>query len=125
MSIKLVDLVRVDQASRFSTGVFRVRLGANTRGICTNTQSYSAETLVVHIFRSIGRFRIYLGKTYHRHDTDKTQRILILAKTKTTIICPVLTVCCTIYYCTYAPRVQYSKHYYLLVVLYVVEFFVF
>ena len=45
MSIKLVDLVRVDQASRFSTGVFRVRLGANTRGICTNTQSYSAETL--------------------------------------------------------------------------------
>ena len=33
MSIKLVDLVRVDQASRFSTGVFRVRLGANTRGM--------------------------------------------------------------------------------------------
>ena len=38
MSIKLVDLVRVDQASRFSTGGFRVRLGANT-------QSYSAETV--------------------------------------------------------------------------------
>ena len=46
MSIKVVDLVRVDQASRFSTGGFRVRLGANIRGICTNTQSYSAETLV-------------------------------------------------------------------------------
>ena len=47
MSINLVDLVRVDQASRFSMVFFRVRLGANTRGTCTNTQSYSAETLVV------------------------------------------------------------------------------
>ena len=35
------------EASRFSTGFFRVRLVTNTRGICKNTQRYSAETLAL------------------------------------------------------------------------------
>ena len=65
MSIKLVDLVRVDQASRFSTGVFRVRLGANTRGICTNTQSYSAETLLGTTSLHVAQYK-YGTYYYHR-----------------------------------------------------------
>ena len=40
------------EASRFSTGKFRVRSGYNTRGICRNTQSYCAETLVVPAFNA-------------------------------------------------------------------------